>query len=207
MPESKTEITIEPNGRHTGLLVGGLVLLGIAVGVLLFGGKLLGGEDPVFEQIPAANNSVTQATGNGNTPQVGDTAVDFTLLDLDDNTVTLSQFQGQPVIINFWATWCAPCRVEMPELQQTFLDYADDDLIILALDQDEAPHAVRSFFYDQFGLTFTPLLDEGAAVSDIYAANNLPTTYFVNASGTITAIHRGILSRGQIDGYLAETIQ
>lgn len=207
MPESKTEITIEPNGRHTGLFVGGLVLLGLAAAVLLFGGKLLGGETLVFDQVPSANTGVQQASGTGLAPQVGDTAVDFTLLDLDENNVTLSQFQGQPVIINFWATWCAPCRVEMPELQQAFLDYADDELVILALDQDEAPHAVRSFFYDQFGLTFTPLLDDDATVSDIYAANNLPTTYFVNASGTITAIHRGILSREQIDGYLAETIQ
>ena len=207
MPENKTEIMIEPNGRYTGLFVGGLVLLGIAVAMLLFGGKLFGGETAVLEQIPAANTGITQAANNGFAPQVGDTAVDFTLVDLDDNAVSLSQFQGQPVIINFWATWCAPCRLEMPELQQTFLDYADNDLVILALDQDEPAHAVQSFFYDQLGLSFTPLLDEGALISDIYAANNLPTTYFVDTSGTITAIHRGILSRGQIDGYLAETIQ
>ncbi len=207
MSENKTEITTEPNGRHLGLFVGGLILLGIAATVLLFGGKLFGEEMPVLGQIPAANTSIEQIPSNGLAPQVGETAVDFTLVDLDDNTISLSQFRGQPVIINFWATWCAPCRLEMPDLQQASLDYADDNLVVLAVNQDEPAHAVRSFFYDQLGLTFTPLLDEGARVSDSYATNSLPTTYFVNASGTITAIHRGILAREQIDGYLAETIQ
>ena len=138
--------------------------------------------------------------------QVGDLPYNFALSDLEGNQVALDQFIGRPVIVNYWATWCGPCRIEMPHLQNTFAARQDDGLAILALDQDETAEEVSGFF-DEFGLTFTPLLDEGNTTSENYGVGRiLPTTFFINAAGEISAIHRGPMTQSQIDGYLAETI-
>jgi peroxiredoxin len=135
----------------------------------------------------------------------GDAAYDFALYDFDGNLVRLSDYRGHPVIVNFWATWCAPCRIEMPELQTAYDKFQDDGLVILALDQDEPLDRAREFFYDEMDLTFTPLLDDGSAIATSYGSYSvLPTTYFVNHDGLVSGIHRGPLTLGQIEGYLEE---
>ena len=129
------------------------------------------------------------------------------LPDLDGRQVTLAEFQGKPVVINFWATWCPPCRLEMPEFQRAYEAYQEDDLVILAVNAAEQPEVVRSFFYDQMGYTFTPLLDEEGQVAEVFGAIGLPSTYFVNAAGEVTAVHRGALTQAQLQSYLKDTIQ
>ena len=205
-------------GRNPIVLFAGFLLLGAALALLLFGGDLFGGgstaeettqgvlgqvpeftiTEPEIAKIPSAGLS----TG---ILEVGDEAHDFTLNDLDGNLVSLSDFRGRPVIVNFWATWCAPCRIEMPELQAAYDKHQDDGLAILALDQDEPAEVASAYFYDEMGLGFTPLLDEGSEVSTQYGSYGvLPSTYFINASGTVSAIHRGPLTLSQIEGYLDE---
>lgn len=207
-------------GRNPVIIFAGFLLLGAALALVLFGGDLLGGAssteettqgvlgqvseftitEPEIAQIPSAG----QSTG---ILKVGDVAHDFTLNDLDGNLVSLSDYGGRPVIVNFWATWCAPCRIEMPELQATFEEYQDDGLAILALDQDEPAEVASAYFYDEMGLTFTPLLDESSEVSTQYGSYGvLPSTYFIDGSGTISAIHRGPLTRSQIEGYLDDLL-
>lgn len=221
MSAENTETT-EGNGRNLLLVLGGFALLGIALTLLIFGGTLFGngrGQEPaanieedspvVLQQVPEfedAQSGAASQPDNSNLLEVGDTPPDFTLRDLDGNPVSLSDFQGQPVIVNFWATWCAPCRIEMPELQAAFEKYRDDGLVILALDQDEPEDTVRSFFYDEMGLTFTPLLDVGGDVAERYRVFNFPSTFFIDPDGVITAIHRGPMAQSQIEGYLADTL-
>ncbi len=143
-------------------------------------------------------------SSSGGVLAVGDEAYDFNLSDLEGKPVRLADFRGQPVIINFWATWCAPCRIEMPALQEAFDTFQDDELVILALNQDETAEVASEFFYDEMGLTFTPLLDEGSAISTEYGSFGvLPSTYFVDVTGVVTAIHRGPLTMNQIENYLA----
>lgn len=201
----------------------GFFLVGAALAILVFGGDLFsykqaggpvivgGSTTTVLDQVselPQLTYDGEQKPEESDGPvEVGDKAIDFTLDDLDGNRVNLTDFNGQPIIINFWATWCAPCRVEMPELQRAFEKYRDQQLVILALDQDEPSDVARAFFYDEMGLSFTPLLDQGSSVSSQYGSFGiLPTTFFVDEEGTISAIHRGPLTLGQIDGYLAEII-
>ncbi|MFQ5400565.1 MAG: TlpA family protein disulfide reductase [Anaerolineae bacterium] len=199
------------NGRNPLVLASGAILLVAAAAVLFLGGTLFGngaaGNSAVLEQVPKFDIQAKSAPVESSGPlAVGDVARDFTLSDLDGNSYTLSELRGRPVIVNFWATWCAPCRVEMPELQAAFEQYQDQGLLILALDQAEPPEVVRDFFYDEMGLTFTPLLDEQGSTAELYSVFNFPSSFFINPEGTITAIHRGLMVREQLDGYLAQTI-
>ncbi len=217
-----TSGTKSPSGRNPWIIFVGFLLLGAALALLLFGQDLFnGGEDEgvaivgkpevtVLDQVSELpsigelDRETSPANQSGGALLVGDLAQDFTLSDLDGNLISLADFRGRPVIVNFWATWCAPCRIEMPELQRAFEQYEGDDLAILALDQDETADVARSYFYDEMNLTFTPLLDEGSSVSTSYGSFGvLPSTYFVNADGVISAIHRGPLTLGQIEGYLS----
>lgn len=201
------------NGRSPLFIFIGFLLLGMALALVLFGGSLFGSdaEDvaPVLEQIPHLSDAASETAVLPNSAgplDVGNLAHDFALQDLDGNTVRLSALRGQPVIVNFWATWCAPCRVEMPELQAVYETYQDDGLVILALDQDESPDVVREFFYDEMDLTFTPLLDDGGEVAQLYGVFNFPSTYFIDGEGKITAVHRGPMTQSQIEGYLTDTL-
>ncbi|GJM39998.1 MAG: hypothetical protein DHS20C20_02800 [Ardenticatenaceae bacterium] len=205
------------NGRNPYLIIGGFVVLGLALTLIIFGGSLFGNANEqaaepvgsILEQVPAfdsADVTTNNLPTEGGPLELGALAYDFVLNDVDGNVVQLSQFAGQPVIINFWATWCAPCRIEMPELEAAFHAYADDNLVILALDQQESGEDVASFF-DELGLSFTAVLDDEGTVSERYGvASILPTTFFINGAGQVTAIHRGPMVQSQIDGYLANTI-
>ncbi|WP_420641352.1 redoxin domain-containing protein [Candidatus Leptofilum sp.] len=206
------------NGRNPLFIIGGFVVLGLALTLIIFGGNLFGGTNEpaaadevgsILEQVPAfeAAEVITNNLPTGGGPlEVGSLAYDFVLNDVEGNEVRLSNFAGQPVIINFWATWCAPCRIEMPELEAAFHAYQDDNLVILALDQQESAADVSDFF-QELGLSFTAVLDDEGTVSELYGvANILPTTFFINGAGEVTAIHRGPMVQSQIDGYLADTI-
>ncbi len=196
------------------LLIAGLFFLGIALALLLFGGRLFGenssaDETADFEQIPplsGVNREGVPLPNSGAPLNVGDMAYDFNLPNTEGNVVALSDFSGKPVIVNFWATWCPPCRHEMPEFQRVYEAHADDDLVILAVNEAEQTEAVTAFFYDEMDFSYTPLLDEEADVGAAYGAVGLPTTFFVDRSGEVTAVHRGGLTNAQIEGYLQEII-
>ncbi len=202
-------MTRKPNGRSPLLIIIGLILLGVASILILFGNKLFGTDEISLQQVPqlGEDEGETAPTSSTSGPiSVGDIAHDFVLQDLEGNSYQLSDLRGQPVIVNFWATWCAPCRIEMPELQAAFEKYEEDELLILALDQDEPSDVVGAFFYDEMSLTFTPLLDDGGLVAGQYGVFNFPSTYFVNVEGVVTAVHRGPMVQSQLDSYLADTI-
>ena len=123
-------------------------------------------------------------------PRIGNPASDFTLSDLEGNTVSLSDFAGQPVIINFWATWCGPCEAEMPAINEAYLNYQAEGLVVLAVDIAEHPDTVKSFV-NYYELDFTILLDRDAEVAKQYNARALPTTYFIDSSGIIVHAYFG----------------
>ncbi|MFC4712151.1 peroxiredoxin family protein [Planococcus dechangensis] len=117
----------------------------------------------------------------------GDLAPDFMLTDQNGETVQLSDYRGKKVILNFWATWCPPCRAEMPHMQQFHEDNTDSDVEILAVNltaQDNGAEAISSFI-DEFGLTFSIPMDETGSTAQSYQIRTVPTTYILNTRGEI----------------------
>lgn len=135
---------------------------------------------------------------------VGRPAPAFTLFDLAGQTRTFNANQGRPLILNFWATWCAPCREEMPFLQQAHDTHQRAGLIVLAISQDTADRAaVARTYWAQSGWTFSSSLDPDGAVAQQYQVLLLPSTVFINAQGVVTAMHRGPINATQLEQYLA----
>jgi peroxiredoxin len=209
MSTQNPELTDSRTGnRNPVILIGGLAVLLIAFAALIFGGALFGDNATSLPETTiqqAQTNEVVLPT-SGPPLQVGDTPYEFTLQGVDGETIALSQFIGRPILVNYWATWCGPCRIEMPEIQAIWEEHQADGLVVLALDQSESAEDVQAYF-DELGLTFTPVLDEDNRTSQNYGLQGtLPSSVFINPAGEITAIHRGVMTRGQLDGYLAETL-
>lgn len=213
-PSESSPSPAQPHGRSPLFLVGGAVLVGLALALLLFGGGWLDdesstdGQSALFTQLPAQSGDARVAqlpASSGKLLAVGDTAYNFFLSDLEGNVVNLESFRGQPVIVNFWATWCAPCRLEMPALQAAYDSHQDDGLVVLAINDQES-HQDVSEFIAELGLTITPLLDTEGQIARLYNVYNFPTTYFIDDAGRVTAVHRGLLTDEQIEEYLAVTL-
>lgn len=125
-------------------------------------------------------------------PLVGRMAPDFTLTATDGRTFTLSSLRGKPVVINFWATWCPPCRKEMPELEQLWQRYgAGKDLMLLGLDQAEDVATIEQFRSTVANVTFPILLDRKTDVAQDYGVKALPTTFFIDRNGRIQDVKLG----------------
>ena len=120
-------------------------------------------------------------------PQVGFPAPDFSLSNLDGQSSRLAEWRGQPLVLNFWATWCPPCRAEMPALQAAAQAYRRQGVHVLGINQAEEPAQVVGFL-QTLGLDFSVLLDRDAAVSQLYRVRSLPTTFFVDREGVIREI-------------------
>lgn len=193
-------------GRNLYLFLGGMTLLGLLLAFVLFGGQTRSetgelGADGVESATPAVNLVATPSDINN--VEAGQVAPDFGLVDLTGEVRRLSDFRGQAVIINFWASWCAPCVIEMPELQSVYEERGEEGLVILAVNREEDEVVVDRFFNERMGLTFTALLDSTGSVAGTYGVFNMPTTYFVDGSGVVREVHRGPMTVGQIEDYLA----
>ncbi|HEY0604350.1 MAG TPA: TlpA disulfide reductase family protein [Herpetosiphonaceae bacterium] len=132
-------------------------------------------------------------------PAANHPAPDFALPLIDGSTVKLSDLNGKVVLINVWATWCPPCRAEMPAIQAAYETYRDQGFIVLAVNLREHPRTVAAFM-EQFGLTFQTPLDLEGHVSDMYRASVLPSSFFVDRQGVIRAVYRGPMPRSVIAG-------
>ena len=113
-------------------------------------------------------------------------ADDFALASLAGGTVKLSDYRGRVVFLNFWATWCPPCRSEMPSMERLYQKLRAKGLEIVAVDLQEPKDTVRRFAKDN-GLTFTVLLDANGAVGGAWSAQSIPTTYLIDRTGGILA--------------------
>jgi len=141
-------------------------------------------------------------------PQVGKPAPDFELLGLDGQAVSLSGLRGKPVLINFWASWCEPCRFEMPFIQEIYEGWTGKppSLVILTINLGESPSRVERFM-ESYGLSFPVLLDTSQNVALEYNIRGIPTTFFIDKDGIIRDIKFGaFLSKTEIEMRLSKII-
>lgn len=149
-------------------------------------------------------NGCSGATTGLNT---GDIAPDFRLQGLDGKTYILSDFRGSPVMLNFWATWCGPCRSEMPYMNEISIEWAEKELVVLAVNVSESQSGVQDFI-DYYGYSMTVLLDTAGSVSAQYDITGIPTTYFVDEDGIIQKRIVGAFpDKESIEQYLTDLIQ
>jgi peroxiredoxin len=109
-------------------------------------------------------------------------AQNFILKDLEGNDVSLEDYRGKIILLNFWATWCLPCRVEMPSMEKLYQEYKNKGFSILAIDMQEDADTVRAF-KEQYKLNFPILLDSDGSVGQFYGVRSIPATYLVNRQG------------------------
>ena len=126
-------------------------------------------------------------------PRAGFLAPDFELPTLDGGAIRLSDLRGQRVVLNFWATWCPPCKAEMPALVREYERYKSQGLVVLAINQAEEPQKVMAF-QAQYGLTFPILMDYRMDVADLYRIRSLPTTFFIAPDGVIVDKVEGMMN-------------
>lgn len=174
------------------LAVAAGMLAGAGLGVIILFG--LGNQDLLA--------SLKLPWDNQPAPKVGYSAPDFELNNLAGDTIKLSNLRGKPVLINFWATWCGPCRLEMPDIQKIYENY-QGDFEVLAVNADEQERIVAKFAKD-IGITFEVLLDPGANVQSLYQLRGYPTSFLVDQEGVIRVQHIGIMHEAQLVEYLAE---
>lgn len=128
-------------------------------------------------------------------------AIDFKLKDLDGNEVSLSSLKGKKVFLNFWATWCPPCKAEMPEIEKLYQETKDSDLVILAVDIGENLNTVKPFINEN-KYNFKVLLDSDQSVASQYNIASIPTSYFIDADSNIVSTHIGAMTLDQMKSYI-----
>ena len=135
-------------------------------------------------------------------PSQGAAAPNITLQNLDGETVSLSDYRGQPVVLNFWATWCGPCRQEMPHLQDVYETHRDAGLVVLGVNVRETREEAAGFLRE-LGVDFPVLLDSDLAATERYSVTSLPITFFIDRDGNIKTLVVGGMSRQVIEERVA----
>jgi len=169
----------------------GLILLGVIVGLwLLQVGEKASANSSSAEGLPAA----TPAEVNYPSPELN-------LYNLKGEAVGLDDFRGQVVLVNNWATWCPPCKAEMPVLQDFYTDHVGSGFTILAIESGEPPAEVAAFV-DQYRLTFPVLPDPTQSAMAAFQNYSLPSSYVIDREGQVRLVWLGPVNRAVLDQYL-----
>lgn len=172
-----------------------ILLIGIGIGLIISAGL----------PHPADYSGFEIDTLGYVAPEIGKQAPPFHLETLSGNSIDLVDLRGQLVIVNFWGTWCAPCRIEMPELQTLYEDYQAEGLRILAINLGENKQSVAQWV-DELGLSYDILFDPMLITSQIYQIRGQPSTYVIAPDGKIELIYYGAISMAQLESAVKQYI-
>ena len=146
----------------------------------------------------SADRRAARGPGGAESPiQIGQIAPDFELYTDDERLVSLRDYRGRPVAVNFWATWCLPCRFEIPAMTDAARQYEDEGLAILSVDVGEKPSLVLEFLAER-DIAYEVLLDPHETVADAYSIVSMPTTLWIDGDGVIRAVDSGLLTAERI---------
>ncbi|CAJ1002901.1 MULTISPECIES: thiol-disulfide oxidoreductase ResA [Bacillales] len=140
-----------------------------------------------------------------NAVKVGRDAPNFSLEQLNGPSIALSDLRGKGVVLNFWGTWCGPCKQEMPALQKQYEAYKDKGLVIVGVNIGETPVAVEPFL-KQFGVTFPILMDRESQITKLYRIDKIPSTFFIDPDGEVKEIFLGPLNEDMIAEKVAKIL-
>lgn len=157
-----------------------------------------------LEELPAElgrSFPVAQSVEKGGGINPGDAAPDFTVALADGRGFRLKDLKGRPVVLNFWATWCGPCRAEMPEFVK--LSESSSDLVVLEVNVQEDLEAIQPFA-EEFNMSMPVVVDEPGMISKAYQVQGMPTTYFIDRDGKIAARWVGLLNKEFLDMFTAQ---
>lgn len=146
--------------------------------------------EPTTAPGTASGNSTENSSGDTSTDENAPfTAPDFTVYDREGNTVRLSDFRGKPVVLNFWASWCGPCKKEMPDFEEIYKEYGEEIHFVMVNLTDGAQETMKTAttFLDSSGYTFPVYYDKDTDAAYTYQVYGIPVTYFINAEGHLIA--------------------
>ena len=170
----------------------------ILVAVLAIAAILYNNQDFSSQMGIMGNNSQSDTTApEGSQPEKTDPpAPDFYFTDYDGNRLQLSQFEGKPVILNFWASWCGPCKSEMPDLEEAFKTYGGDIHFIILNMTDGSRETVQSArnYIDSQGYTFPVYYDTNQNGAVSYGVSGIPVTFFIDAEGYVVGMYSGAMT-------------
>jgi peroxiredoxin len=179
---SRTDDFMKPRTNASSLISNRLIMLMASILIL----------DALWTLISRAPDPSLQQSGSPFNPKEGFMAPDFTLDLLDGDQLTLSELRGHQVMLNFWASWCLPCRREMPAIESVYQRYKDSGLVVIGLNLTSQDSESDSWaFAQESELTFPIALDRDGSVRDRYQLLGLPSTYFIDQSGIIRSIMVG----------------
>jgi peroxiredoxin len=151
--------------------------------------------------ITSDKNNVSNQTIEVTPNNIKTKAIDFNLKDLNGNELSLSDLKGKKVFLNFWATWCPPCKAEMPEIERLYQETKDSDLVIVSVEIGEPLNTVKSFI-DSNKYNFKVLIDPDQSVATKYNITSIPTSYFIDKDGIIVSKHVGDMNIDQMKAYI-----
>lgn len=187
-------------GRNVGTLVTRIVLTVVVIGILAFivAGLLR----------PGASSTTPSSSGATVGLQIGDVAPNFTLTTLDGKQMSLSQFRGKPVMLNFWYSTCPGCLAEIPGMQRFYSaqQTAGKDFVILGVNSVDDAQTTQQFA-QQYGLTYSLALDNNQQVATLYNLTATPTSYFIDRQGIIRSVVVGPVDASTLQQDVAEISQ
>lgn len=183
-----------------------VALLGLAV---LIGIATYSFAEQNADSVDTLNNEqlgTDMALTENSSLQKGDTPPDFKLETLDGEQFQLSELKGKKVILNFWATWCPPCKAEMPHMQSFHEKFGDEvEVVAVNLTNNDSGMKRIQEFVDDYGLTFTIPLDKKGVVEDAYEATTIPTSYIITSEGTVQHKIVGPMDEAMMEQLISST--
>jgi len=170
-----------------------LLVLVLAFALVLGGAYTL--YDDLSGEVGTSSMAVREDTETGETAQNAQPAPDFTVKDMDGNEISLSDMVGKPVVVNFWASWCGPCKSEMPDFEEKFGEYGDE-IVFMMVNMTNGQETVKTAkaFVEEAGYTFPVYFDTRQSAAIAYGVNSIPATYFIDEEGQLIAYGLGALS-------------
>ena len=183
----------------------------IILAVFLIG--IIGGAAALYYALREDYSPNNPAAQNEASSEKKYAAPDFTVLDQNGNQVRLSDYKGKPVVLNFWATWCPPCRAEMPDIQKLYDTYdteGDDALIVLGIaapnmGSEQSEEGIKKFLEDN-GYTYPVVMDTTGEIFNAYGIFSFPTTFMIDRDGNVFGYASGQLSEDMMKSIIDQTM-